>query len=159
LVRELPAVRAFRSLLGAQSVVTELHRRHLAETYGLALGEFDMVAELGNTSGLRMGDLAKKMITSPANVTRIAALLEGRGWVVRQRASGSDREVVAALTPAGDAFFQAHFREVVDYTCNVMESALGKDELITLASLCHKLRAEARPPSEKPAAKKPARGR
>src|SRR5262245_55567189 len=83
-VRTWPAIRAFRSLLGAYSVVIEAHRRHLETAYGLALGEFDMVAELGNTEGLRMGALAQKMITSPANVTRIAAQLEERGWVQRR---------------------------------------------------------------------------
>lgn len=145
-VREWPAIRAFRSLLGAQVRVSEAHRRYLAERHGLALGEFDMIAELGNTDGLRMGALAKKMITSPANVTRIALALEDRGLVTRRRASESDREVIAALTPAGDAFFQQHFRDVVEFTRGLMESALSADELDTLADLCQRIRSDARPP-------------
>jgi hypothetical protein len=65
---------------------------------------------------------------------------------MRKGASDSDREVVAALTPAGEAFFQDHFREVVDYTCEVLESVLSKAELTTLADLCQRIRKDARPP-------------
>lgn len=143
-VREWPAIRAFRQLLAAQATVTELHRRYLADEHALALGEFDLIAELGNTQGLRMGELARKMITSPANVTRIASRLEARGLVQRRRAAKSDREVVASLTADGEAFFRDHFLEVVAFTREVMESALEPDELETLAGLCDRIRAAPR---------------
>ena len=125
--REWPSIRAFRSLLAAQVVVVEAHRRHLEAAHGLAIGEFDMIAELGNTSGMRMGALGHKMITSPANVTRIVIQLEKRGWVTRRRAADSDREVLASLTPAGDAFFHMHFCEVVAFAGAPMESALSEE--------------------------------
>lgn len=143
-VRDWPAIRAFRRLLRAQARVVELHREFLSAEHGLSLGEFDMIAELGNTEGLRMGDLARKMITSPANVTRLATRLESRGLVLRRRAKASDREVVAALTEAGEAFFADHFRDVVGFTREVMTSALDPAELETLAVLCERVFDDAR---------------
>jgi DNA-binding MarR family transcriptional regulator len=138
-VREWPAIRALRAIWRAQASITEKHRRFLAEHHALTVSEFDMIAELGNTEGLRMGALARKMITSPANVTRLATRLEKRGLVQRTRAPDSDREVVASLTAKGQAFFDAHFREVVGFSKEVMEAKLGPDELETLAELCQRL--------------------
>jgi DNA-binding MarR family transcriptional regulator len=121
----------------------ELHRRYLAEELDLSVGEFDMIAELGNTEGKRMGHLARHMITSPANVTRIATRLEKRGLVQRHRAPDSDRAVVASLTEEGEAFFDEHFRTVVGFTRDVMESALGPEELDALAVLCERIQERA----------------
>ena len=56
-----------------------------------------------------MSDLATKMVVSAANVTRVAQSLAAKGLVVRQRAEHSDREVLARLTPDGEALFQKHF--------------------------------------------------
>jgi DNA-binding MarR family transcriptional regulator len=134
-------------LLRAQARVVELHKTRLAASLDLSLGEFDMIAELGNTEGLRMGELARKMITSPANVTRLATRLEKRGLVQRRRAEHSDREVVAQLTPKGEAFFADHFREVVTFTRDVMESALDREQLTTLAELCDQLSGATAPDS------------
>lgn len=138
-VRDWPAIRAFRHLLRAQAAVVEAHKQFLTREHDLTMAEFDMLAELGNTQGRRMGDLAKQMITSPANVTRIAARLEKRGWVQRRRAADSDREVVASLTAEGELFFADNFREVVGFTREVMRARLSDEELDTLAKLCARI--------------------
>src|SRR4051812_40809572 len=105
-VREWPQIRALRLLLRAHARVVETHRRYLEATHGLLMTEFDMIAALGNTKGLRMGELAGAMITSPGNVTRVAQALEKRGLVERKRSPHSDREVLARLTRAGEEFFR-----------------------------------------------------
>jgi DNA-binding MarR family transcriptional regulator len=90
-VRDWPQIRALRLLLRAQARLVEEHRRHLEAKHALLMTEFDMIAALGNTKGLRMGELASAMITSPGNVTRVAQALEKRGLVARERAPNSDR--------------------------------------------------------------------
>jgi DNA-binding MarR family transcriptional regulator len=85
--------------------VVETHRRYLEATHGLLMTEFDMIAALGNTKGLRMGELADAMITSPGNITRVAQALEKRGVVERKRSPRSDRDVLARLTRAGGGIF------------------------------------------------------
>ena len=141
-----PQIRAFRALCRAYAKLTEEHRRHLTRRHDLVLSEFDMIAALGNTQGLRMGELANAMITSPANVTRVAQALERRGFVERQRADHSDREVIARLTPAGDEFFRKHFFEVVAFTSALFDSALTVAEQNQLAKLLGKLFENAKAP-------------
>ena len=138
-VKDWPQIRAFKTLCYAHARITEEHRRHLGERFDLALSEFDMIAALGNTSGLRMRELAEKMITSPGNVTRVAQALEKRGVVERQRAKHSDREVIARLTPAGQEFFRKHFLEVAAFTSGLFDSALTVVEQKQLANLLGKL--------------------
>ena len=106
-----------------------------------------MIAALGNTKGLRMGELANAMVTSPANVTRVAQALQKRGLVERKRAEHSDREVIACLTPAGDKFFHQHFIEVASFTRALMDSALSVAELKQLAALLGKLHENLRTPA------------
>ncbi len=83
--------------------------RELEERWGLQHSEFDVIATLGNTAGIRMGEIAARTLSSPANVTRLVKRLEGRGLVERERSPESDREVIARLTPAGVALFEAAY--------------------------------------------------
>jgi DNA-binding MarR family transcriptional regulator len=138
-VREWPQIQALRLLLRAHAHVIEEHRRYLENAHGLLMTEFDMIAALGNTKGLRMGDLAGAMITSPGNVTRVAQALEKRGLVERRRSPHSDREVLAKLTPAGDEFFRKHFVGVATFSSDYMDRALSKAEQKQLAELMGKL--------------------
>lgn len=132
-------MRAFRSLLKAHARITDEIRAHLDTQHGLTLSEFDMIAELGNQPGMRMGDLAVRLITSPANATRVAQSLETKGFVVRQRATHSDREVLAALTPAGQAFFTANFRGTVTFMAGLFDRSLSHAEEERLADLLGRL--------------------
>jgi DNA-binding MarR family transcriptional regulator len=138
-VREWVQIRALRLLLRAHARVLDDHRRHLEAKHGLLMTEFDMIAALGNTNGLRMGNLAEAMITSPGNVTRVAQALEKRGLVERNRAPHSDREVLARLTKAGEEFFRDHFREVANFSSDYVDSALSSAEQKQLAGLLSKL--------------------
>ena len=149
-VRTWPQIRALRALLRAHARVVEEHRRHLVATHGLVMTEFDMIAALGNTKGLRMGELAGAMITSPGNVTRVAQALEKRGLVERRRAEHSDREVLARLTPAGDEFFRNHFLGVARFSSDYMDSALSTAEQNQLSELLRKLVENGKPPGRAP---------
>jgi DNA-binding MarR family transcriptional regulator len=130
-----------------QAKLVEMHSRYLSARLGLLMTEFDMIAALGNTQGLRMGELAVAMITSPGNVTRVAQSLQKRGLVERHRSEVSDREVIARLTPAGEAFFKEHFLEAVEFNCSLFDSALATAEQEQLATLLGKLLERVQAPS------------
>jgi DNA-binding MarR family transcriptional regulator len=147
-VRDWPQIRALRLLLRAHARIVEDHRRHLEAKHGLLMTEFDMIAALGNTKGLRMGELASAMITSPGNVTRVAQALEKRGLVERKRAPHSDREVLARLTPAGDDFFRKNFVAVASFSRDYIDSALSTAEQKHLLELLGKLLNEAQVPGK-----------
>ncbi|HVJ14051.1 MAG TPA: MarR family transcriptional regulator [Polyangiaceae bacterium] len=138
-VRTWPQVRVFRELLRANARVMALAREFVEAETGLSFSEFDMLLELGNQTGLRMSDLAAKMVVSPANVTRLAQSLAAKGLVVRERAQHSDREVLARLTPEGQELFARHFPKAAAFMAGLMDERLTAPEQATLGELLEKL--------------------
>ncbi len=140
--RTWPEIRFFRAVFRANAAIREGHRRHL-EKHGLALSEFDLVASLGNSSGKRMKELAEGMITSPSNVTRVCMALEKRGLVTRQRSDASDREVLARLTPKGQALFEEIFLDVAAFTRQMIRAGLGEKDMRLVADALDRFSASA----------------
>jgi MarR family 2-MHQ and catechol resistance regulon transcriptional repressor len=106
---------------------------------GFSATELDMLFELGNQTGLRMGDLAARLLVSPANVTRLAQSLAEKGIVVRERAEHSEREVFARLTPKGQALFERHFPKAAGFMAGLMDEHLSSAEQAKLAELLERL--------------------
>jgi len=121
-----PQIRMLRALSIAAEAFRESHRVFLEEGFGLSLSDFDVIATLGNTQGMRMKDIAAHMMTSSSasNVTRVCTGLEKKGLVERQRSPESDREVLARLTPKGQALFEEIFLRVAHFTRAFADSAL-----------------------------------
>lgn len=138
-VRTWPQVRVFRGLLRAHAAVMQKTREFVEAETGFSVTEFDMIVELGNQKGLRMSDLATKLVVSPANVTRLAQALSAKGLVVRERAEHSDREVLARLTPKGQALFEKHFPKATSFMAGLMDDRLTAAEQSKLAELLEKL--------------------
>jgi DNA-binding MarR family transcriptional regulator len=136
--RVWPQVRVFRGLLRTNARVMHKTREFVEAETGLSFTEFDMLVELGNQAGMRMSDLAAKMVVSPANVTRVAQSLAAKGLVVRERAKHSDREVVARLTPAGQTLFERHFPKATAFMAGLIDERLTSAEQTKLAELLEK---------------------
>jgi DNA-binding MarR family transcriptional regulator len=74
----------------------------LARETGLALADFDVLAQLARAHGeLRITELAERALMSRSGMTRRVARLVDEGLVRRDRASTDARGVVVALTEAG----------------------------------------------------------
>jgi DNA-binding MarR family transcriptional regulator len=133
-------IRALRALLLAAETFRDVHKEFL-DPLELSLAEFDVIATLGNTQGMRMKDVAGRMMTSSStsNVTRICIGLEKRGILERHRSPESDREVIAALTPRGDKLFQELFPKVSAFTRGFADRHYSHEELVTLAELLGRL--------------------
>ena len=134
-VKDRSQVQMFRAVMRASDRMVGFHNRQMREKLGLNTGEFDMIAALGNTSGMRMKDLAQAMITSPANVTRVATAMEKRGLVERSRSAESQREVLARLTPEGERMFETTFMRVADFTTESTNRGLTPEEQIQVVEL------------------------
>src|SRR5262245_47440958 len=132
-VRKWPQVRVFRELLRAHARVMQRTREFAENETGFSVTELDMVIELGNQSGLRMGELASRLLVSPANVTRLAQTLAEKEIVVRERREHSDREVFARLTPKGQALFERHFPKAASFMAGLMDEHLSSAEQSKLA--------------------------
>ena len=95
---------AWASFLQAHATLMRRLEVDLAQATGLALADFDVLAQLARAGGeLRMTDLAARALISRSGMTRrVARLVEG-GLVRRANADADARGVVVALTDAGVA--------------------------------------------------------
>jgi DNA-binding MarR family transcriptional regulator len=134
--KELPGRRgleAWRSLLQAHATLMRQLETDLEAETGLALADFDVLAQLANAGGeLRMTELATRALISRSGMTRRVARLVDDGLVRRGNAPTDARGVVVALTDAGVARLvetaPAHARGIARY----FVSPLDDEELAVL---------------------------
>ena len=130
---------AWASLLQAHATLMRRLETDLAKETGLALADFDVLAQLANAGGeLRMTDLAARALISRSGMTRRVARLVDEGLVRRVNAESDARAVLVTLTDAGVARLAetapVHLRGVSelfvahldDQELTVLESALDK---------------------------------
>ena len=95
---------AWGSLLRAHATLLRRLEVDLAEATGLALADFDVLAQLANAGGeLRMTELANRALISRSGMTRRVGPLVDDGLVQRANDDADKRGVVVALTDSGIA--------------------------------------------------------
>jgi len=140
--RELPngsGLEAWDSFLRAHATLMRRLEVDLAQATGLALADFDVLAQLARAGGeLRMTDLAARALISRSGMTRRVARLVEEGLVRRAGADADARGVIVALTDAGVARLTetapVHLRGVSELFVTqldekelaVLKNALGK---------------------------------
>jgi DNA-binding MarR family transcriptional regulator len=93
---------AWQALLRAQATLLRQMESDLASETGLALADFDVLAQLAHAGGkLRMTELADRALISRSGMTRRVARLVTEGLVDRSSADADARGVVVSLTDAG----------------------------------------------------------
>src|SRR5437016_6183288 len=104
---ELPSgsgLEAWDSFLRAHATLMRRLEVDLAQATGLALADFDVLAQLARAGGeLRMTDLADRALVSRSGMTRRVARLVEEDLVRRANADADARGVVVALTDTGVA--------------------------------------------------------
>src|SRR5947207_10739823 len=102
---ELPGGRglgAWQALLRSHATLMRQLERDLAKETGLALADFDVLAQLALAGGaLRMTELADRALISRSGMTRRVARLVHEGLVRRAQADADGRGVVVQLTNSG----------------------------------------------------------
>jgi DNA-binding MarR family transcriptional regulator len=96
--------RAWRAFLYASArVVPRLDQELARAEEGLNLNQYEVLMWLRRAGrrGLRMSDLASKVVLSPSGVTRAVDQLERKGLVERCAFEGDKRGQIATLTPKG----------------------------------------------------------
>ena len=77
--------------------------------YGLTPAQFDVVATLGNTQGLSMGEIGEKTLITKGTLTGVVDRLEKKGLIAREVPPENRRSVIVSLTPAGQTLFEQVF--------------------------------------------------
>jgi DNA-binding MarR family transcriptional regulator len=140
---ELPEGRglgAWATLLQAHATLMRRLESDLALETGLALADFDVLAQLARAGGqLRMTELAARALISRSGMTRRVARLVDEGLVRRADADADGRGVVIALTDVGLARLTetapVHARGIA----KLFAEQLDDDELATLERALHKV--------------------
>ena len=101
--------RAWRAFLYAYSTLVPTLDRELVGALGVSLNQFEILNRLRRAGerGLRMSDLASRVVLSPSGVTRAVDQLQRRGLVERSVVEGDKRGYLATLTPEGRALLRA----------------------------------------------------
>ena len=80
---------------------------------GLTHAQFDIIATLGNTSGMTYKELGDKTLITKGTMTGVIERLESKGLVARTRSSDDKRSFSVCLTAEGEKTFAAVFPLVV----------------------------------------------
>jgi DNA-binding MarR family transcriptional regulator len=95
--------RAWRAFIYTHAVVVPALDRELGVAHDLSFNQFEVLTWLAGAGrrGLRMSELASRVVLSPSGVTRAVDQLERRGLVERCAFEGDRRGSVASLTAEG----------------------------------------------------------
>jgi MarR family 2-MHQ and catechol resistance regulon transcriptional repressor len=131
-------IRLTRALVTAYDRWAEADFRQIA-SYGLHPSEFDVLVQLGVEQPQKMRELAGKTLSTKSNCTRVMKALEAKGLARRERCPESDREVLAWLTPEGEALFERIYPVQYEYLKALYGSRLDEREQEHLIVLLNRL--------------------
>jgi DNA-binding MarR family transcriptional regulator len=139
--RSLLADRAIQLALGVHRCRRELiaHAAAFGEREGLEVVHLSILHAIGLQGPVKMGVLARSIVMGAPDMTRRAKQLEDRGLVARTRSATSQREVLIALTPAGEKLFQRSFCHLHEAHKAYFDERLSAAEQRELAKLVAKL--------------------
>jgi DNA-binding MarR family transcriptional regulator len=95
---------AWQAFIHAHATLMRQLATDLVDDIGLTLGDFDVLAQLGEAGGqMRISDLAAQAYSSRSGMTRRIDRLVDEGLVMRANTDVDGRGVVVGLTDAGVA--------------------------------------------------------
>ena len=121
-------LRLWLRLLTCSTLVENEIRRRLREEFDCTLPRFDLMAQLERASdGMVLGELSKRMMVSPGNMTALVERLAESGHISRT-VSPTDRRVqIVALTPFGRAEFKTMAAAHADWIAGLFGQLGARD--------------------------------
>lgn len=133
-----PALTLLRELVRTYQAFYAYDEAHVRQL-GLTLPQFDVIATLGNTSGMMMSQLAEKTLVTKGTLTGIVDRLEQKGLVRREVPPENRRCFIIVLTSKGQQLFEEIFPEHIDYLKQRL-SALSVEEIEQIRTALKQLR-------------------
>lgn len=109
-----PFLAVMRELARTYQAFTSYDEEHIRQL-GLTVPQFDVLATLGNTPGMTMGQIAEKTLSTKGTLTGIVDRLEKKGLVQRVVPPENRRCFIIVLTPAGEKLFEEVFPAHIAY--------------------------------------------
>ena len=131
----LPVMRDLVRAYQALSAYSDAHIRQ----FDLTPAQFDVIATLGNTNGMCMGDLGEKTLITKGTLTGVIDRLIQKQLVDRETPVENRRSVIVKLTPAGQEVFLRVFPAHIAHLKDRFDK-LDSSELELLKVLLSRLR-------------------
>jgi DNA-binding MarR family transcriptional regulator len=106
---------------------------------GLTHPQFDIIATLGNTSGMSYKELGDKTLITKGTLTGVIERLEQKGLVERQRSDCDKRSFFVRLTKEGERVFCTVFPHVIAESGKAF-AAYSDDDFADLEKTLSKLK-------------------
>jgi MarR family 2-MHQ and catechol resistance regulon transcriptional repressor len=106
--------RSIRLLTECYQAFEKMSGSHV-RSVGLTPAQFDIIATLGNTSGMTFKELGEKTLITKGTLTGVVDRLESKGLVKRVCQAEDRRSTMVKLTPHGDKEFDRVFKPHVKY--------------------------------------------
>ncbi len=101
----LPAIRELARCYQAFESYSSRHVRNM----GLTSSQFDIIATLGNTTGMTFKELGEKTLITKGTLTGVVDRLEAKKLVARMPSPTDGRCQIVQLTPRGEKVFAEVF--------------------------------------------------
>tara|TARA_R110001599_G_scaffold353676_1_gene595071 strand:- start:101305 stop:101754 length:450 start_codon:yes stop_codon:yes gene_type:complete len=88
---------------------------HIRARTGLTSSQFDIIATLGNTSGMSFKELGEKTLITKGTLTGVVDRLQEKGLVKRLSHLQDRRSILVQLTKKGEAEFERVFAPQIAY--------------------------------------------
>lgn len=139
-------MRAWAALLETTAIVQHAADRRLRSAVGLPAAQFEILARIldGPEEGLRMTEIADRLVVSPSGLTYQVTQLVERGLLERGASATDDRVVLARITDAGRAVVAQGVPQYVDVVTTMLLDHLSPDDLTTLADILEGVRGHLR---------------
>jgi MarR family transcriptional regulator, 2-MHQ and catechol-resistance regulon repressor len=131
----LPAMRELVRAYQAFSSYSDSHVRQ----FDLTPAQFDVIATLGNTNGLSMGEIGEKTLITKGTLTGVIDRLIQKQLVTREVPTDNRRNVIVQLTPQGQQIFEQSFPSHIAHLKECFDR-LQTTELETLTGLLVQLK-------------------
>jgi DNA-binding MarR family transcriptional regulator len=139
-------MRAWLALLETANLVQHATDRRVREAVDLTFAQLEILARIAETgeSGMRMTDIADKLVVSRSGLTYQIGQLEKRGLVTRAPSIDDERSVIARITEAGHSTLLSAVPHYVDVVKNMFLDHVTPHDLTVLADILDGVRDELR---------------
>ena len=121
-----PALALLRELVKTYQAFYAYDEAHIRQL-GLTMPQFDVIATLGNTTGMMMSQLAEKTLVTKGTLTGIVDRLEQKGLVRREVPPDNRRCFIVLLTSKGQQLFEDIFPTHIAYLKERLSSLSGEE--------------------------------
>lgn len=138
-LKDDPYLKVLRPLVEAYLAFSRVDSRHI-RSLRLTPSQFDVIATLGDTSGLTCSQLSSHTLVTKGTLTGVLDRLAKKGLIRRESVAIDKRRTKIRLTEKGDALFQRVFAAHIAFIRPYFERALSQPEVDTARTLLLRIR-------------------